>query len=103
VPCAGSTLAGRAGGSPIVSTIHAGSRRSGLGARLSADAACDELDATPAQLALAFALQGPGVASVLFGATTAEQVEENVGALAVLERLTEHDLAYLHALAEAGA
>ena len=75
----------------------------GLGARLSADAACDELDATPAQLALAFALQGPGVASVLFGATTAEQVEENVGALAVLERLTEHDLAHLRALAEAGA
>ena len=43
--------------------------------------------ATPAALAVAFALSGPRVASVLFGATRPEQVAENtaaVGALAVL-------------------
>jgi L-glyceraldehyde 3-phosphate reductase len=70
-----------------------------LGARLSADAACAELDATPAQLALAFALRGPGVASVLFGATSAAQLQENVGALRVAERVTADELAELRALA----
>jgi len=70
-----------------------------LGARLSADGACEELDATPAQLALAFALRGPGVASVLFGATGPEQLKENVGALRVAERLTADELAELRVLA----
>jgi aryl-alcohol dehydrogenase-like predicted oxidoreductase len=70
-----------------------------LGARLSADGASYELDATPAQLALAFALRGPGVASVLFGATRPEQLKENVGALRVAERLTTDELAELRALA----
>jgi len=70
-----------------------------LGARLSADGACEELDATPAQLALAFALRGPGVASVLFGATGPEQLTENVGALRVAERLTADELAELRVLA----
>jgi len=70
-----------------------------LGARLSADGACEELDATPAQLALAFALRGPGVASVLFGATRPEQLKENVGALRVAERLTADELAELRVLA----
>ena len=40
-------------------------------------------DTTPAALAIAFALGGPGVASVLFGATSAEQVLENARALNV--------------------
>jgi len=38
---------------------------------------------TPAALALAFAVGGDAVASVLFGATSAEQVRENAGALEV--------------------
>jgi len=38
---------------------------------------------TPAALAIAFALGGPRVASVLFGATRAEQVRENARALEV--------------------
>ena len=38
---------------------------------------------TPAALALAFALHGPGVSSVLFGATSPEQVRENTRALDV--------------------
>jgi aryl-alcohol dehydrogenase-like predicted oxidoreductase len=74
-----------------------------LGARLTGDSVCDELDATPAQLALAFALRGVGVASVLFGATTPEQVTENVGALAVSERRTQGNLASLRELAGAVA
>jgi aryl-alcohol dehydrogenase (NADP+) len=39
-----------------------------------------EENTTPAALAIAFALSNPGVATVLFGATTPEQVRENVRA-----------------------
>jgi L-glyceraldehyde 3-phosphate reductase len=74
-----------------------------LGARLNGESVCAELDATPAQLSLAFALRGAGVASVLFGATTPEQVAENVGAVAVSERITEENLASLRGLAAAVA
>jgi aryl-alcohol dehydrogenase-like predicted oxidoreductase len=74
-----------------------------LGARLTGDSVCDELDATPSQLALSFALRGEGVATVLFGATTPEQVAENAGALAVSERLTAGQLASLRDLAGAVA
>jgi aryl-alcohol dehydrogenase-like predicted oxidoreductase len=54
---------------------------------VSAAAALAELaerfDTTAAALAIAFALAGPRVASVLFGATSAEQVLENATALDV--------------------
>jgi aryl-alcohol dehydrogenase-like predicted oxidoreductase len=43
--------------------------------------------ATPAQLAIAFALLNEHVASVLIGATHPEQIQENAGAAAVLDRL----------------
>jgi aryl-alcohol dehydrogenase-like predicted oxidoreductase len=52
-----------------------------LGRRLRALA--DEVGASPAALAIAFALANPRVASVLFGATTPRQIEENVTALEV--------------------
>jgi aryl-alcohol dehydrogenase-like predicted oxidoreductase len=42
-----------------------------------------EFSTTPAALAIAFALAGPRVASVLFGATRPEQVRENAKALDV--------------------
>ncbi len=62
-----------------------------LGRRLRALA--DELGVSPAALAIAFALANPGVASVLFGATTPAQIAENVGALAadpgIVERVLE--------------
>ena len=43
----------------------------------------EEFSTTPAALAIAFALAGPRVASVLFGATRPEQVHKNVTALEV--------------------
>jgi len=46
-----------------------------------------EVGTTPAALALAFALAKPEVATVLFGATSADQVTENVRAVDVLDRL----------------
>jgi aryl-alcohol dehydrogenase-like predicted oxidoreductase len=57
-----------------------------------------ELDTTPAALAMAFALANERVASVLFGATTPEQVRENVRAAELGERLGERELAALRAL-----
>jgi L-glyceraldehyde 3-phosphate reductase len=42
-----------------------------------------ELGRTPAALAIAFALANPGVATVLFGATSPAQIEDNVSALEI--------------------
>ena len=47
----------------------------------------DRLGTTPAALAVAFALQHPAVATVLFGATRPAQIQENVAALEVEARL----------------
>lgn len=44
------------------------------------------VQATPAQLAIAFALTGPRVASVLAGMSSVAQVRENTGALTLLDR-----------------
>jgi aryl-alcohol dehydrogenase-like predicted oxidoreductase len=44
---------------------------------------------TPAALAFAFALRNPDVASVLFGATRRQQVEENASAVELADRLDE--------------
>ncbi len=57
-----------------------------------------ELDTTPVRLAIAFALANPLVASVLFGASSPDQIGENVGALELLARLTEDELAELRSL-----
>jgi L-glyceraldehyde 3-phosphate reductase len=57
-----------------------------------------QFGASPAQLAIAFALSNPNVASVLFGATTPEQIDENVEAVRVAERLSEHDVERLRAI-----
>jgi aryl-alcohol dehydrogenase-like predicted oxidoreductase len=46
-----------------------------------------QLDVPPAALAIAFALQHPSVASVLVGATTPEQIAENVQAVDVAKRV----------------
>jgi L-glyceraldehyde 3-phosphate reductase len=57
-----------------------------------------ELDTTPAVLAMAFALANPDVATILFGATSPEQIRENVAAAEVAEALTETQLARLRAI-----
>jgi aryl-alcohol dehydrogenase-like predicted oxidoreductase len=67
-----------------------------VGGRLSLLAA--ELGATAAQLALAFVLANFRVATVLFGASAPEQVRENVGALDLLGRLGDSELAELRSL-----
>jgi aryl-alcohol dehydrogenase-like predicted oxidoreductase len=56
-------------------------------------ALAQELDLSPAALAIAFALANPAVASVLFGATSPAQIAENVTALevdpAIVRRVVE--------------
>jgi len=61
------------------------------------------LDTTPAALALAFPLTNPIVTSVLFGATSAEQVRANCAAIGLLDRLGPEDLAELRRIGQPGA
>ncbi|MFC0866129.1 aldo/keto reductase [Sphaerimonospora cavernae] len=50
-----------------------------------------DLDATPAQVCVAFTLTHPATCTVLFGASRMEQLVDNAGALALLERVgAEH-------------
>jgi voltage-dependent potassium channel beta subunit len=62
-----------------------------------------ELDATPAQLALAWCLAKPNVSTVILGASRPVQLQENLGALAVRERLNDSVIARLEKLTEAVA
>ena len=88
-PGAGGRVADRRDDPALRSTFAAGDRLRSLAA---------ELDTTPAALAIAFALRGPSVASVLFGATRPEQIAENAGALELLARLSDDELARLRAI-----
>ena len=86
----GDDAAGRAAGQLGTPRYAAGAT---AGRELAALAA--ELGRDPAQLALAFALLNPSVATVLFGATRPEQVDTNAGALAVASELTAAERARL--------
>jgi L-glyceraldehyde 3-phosphate reductase len=61
------------------------------------------LDSTAAALAIAFPLTNPAVTSVLFGATSAEQVRANCAAISLLNRLGPADLAHLQRIGRPGA
>jgi aryl-alcohol dehydrogenase-like predicted oxidoreductase len=74
-----------------------------------AAAAADALDrlagrlgTTPAALALAFPLTNPAVTSVLFGATSPEQLRANAAAAQLRERLTPADVAELRRIGQPG-
>jgi aryl-alcohol dehydrogenase-like predicted oxidoreductase len=76
----GGRLSSQLGESDVSDAVRVGERLSELAA---------ESGTTAAALAVAFALSGPGVASVLFGATRAEHVLENTRALAVDAQLVD--------------
>jgi voltage-dependent potassium channel beta subunit len=61
-------------------------------------AAADRLGATPAQVAIAWCAMNPHVSTVITGASRVEQVEENMGAMAIIERLTAADAEELAAI-----
>jgi L-glyceraldehyde 3-phosphate reductase len=54
-----------------------------------------ELGTTPAALALLFPLTSPGVTSVLFGATSPQQLRENCAVIGLSDRIGADDLARL--------
>lgn len=56
-----------------------------------------ELGIPPAQLAIAWCLKNPRVSTVILGASRVAQLEENLGALAVAERLDAEMLARIEA------
>ena len=56
------------------------------------------LDATAAQLAIAWTLKNPRVSTVIMGASSAQQLAENLAALAVLPKLTPEVMAELEHL-----
>jgi len=60
----------------------------------------DALGCTRAQLALAWCLRNPRVSSVITGATRAEQVKENLGAMAVYEKLSDSVMREIESLLE---
>jgi voltage-dependent potassium channel beta subunit len=53
----------------------------------------DELGCTLAQLAIAWAAKNPRVSTVITGASRVDQLQQNLGALAVIDRLTPELLA----------
>ena len=57
----------------------------------------------PAQVAFCFALAHPRLASVLFGATSPEQVATNVGSVALFESLSGAQVQELVAMGDTGA
>jgi voltage-dependent potassium channel beta subunit len=61
-----------------------------------------ELDCTVSQLAIAWCASNPNVTSVITGASRVEQVQENLGAVDVLDRLDEAVVARIRAVVEPG-
>jgi aryl-alcohol dehydrogenase-like predicted oxidoreductase len=51
-----------------------------------------DMDITPAQLAIAWVLRRKEVSSVITGATSLEQLDENLGASDAYEKMTELDI-----------
>jgi L-glyceraldehyde 3-phosphate reductase len=82
---------GRDDGSPVTA------RGKELAPRLVALA--DDWGISPTHLAFAYALDHPNLATVLFGATTPDQVRTNVESIEVYQSLTREQLAAIHALA----
>ena len=55
----------------------------------------EKIDCSPAQLALAWCLKNPNVSTILMGATTPSQIEDNMGCIHVAKWLTDDDLSAL--------
>jgi aryl-alcohol dehydrogenase-like predicted oxidoreductase len=88
----------RGAGGRVAAQLDDPHYRAALGTAERLSGLADRLGTAPATLAIAFCLASTRVASVLFGATTPEQVVENSRAVTLLERLTEADLAELRAI-----
>jgi aryl-alcohol dehydrogenase-like predicted oxidoreductase len=99
----GGALTGKySGGSDVTGRLAA--RRDAPAVQRAIDAAtrlsrfAEHRGTTAAAMAMAFALRGPHVGSVLFGATAPEQIAENAAALRLAARLDDGDWAALNGL-----
>jgi aryl-alcohol dehydrogenase-like predicted oxidoreductase len=63
-------------------------------------ALASEWGVAPAHVAFAYAFQNPSLSTVLFGASSSDQLRENVSAWTTFERLDEDQLAAVRRLAE---
>ncbi|MBI88341.1 MAG: aldo/keto reductase, partial [Euryarchaeota archaeon] len=52
----------------------------------------EEKGCSPAQLALAWCLKNPNVSTILMGATTPEQIKDNIGCIEVAIGLSDDDM-----------
>jgi len=98
---AGGILSGKyasGAGGRMVGEVDAPRWESAVRAARELQALAGEVGTTPATLAYAFALLNSDVATVLFGATSPEQIRENVAAAEVAQALTENQLARLRAI-----
>jgi len=88
---AGGTLTGKylSGGTGRAAADESGAAVAGKQRAAAVVALAGEWDVTPANLAFAFALDHPRLSSLLFGATSPEQLLENVGSLAVYDSLDQ--------------
>ena len=89
------TAAGRAAGA-LAEPRYAAAAAAAVGL----DRLAGRLATTAAALALAFPLTNPAVTSVLFGATSPEQLRANGAAASLLARLTPGDVAELRRIGE---
>jgi L-glyceraldehyde 3-phosphate reductase len=94
----GKYAGGGGAGGRMRGELDADASRAALSAARELAELAAELDTTPAALAIAFALDEPRTASVLFGATSVAQLEENVAALDLAERLDADARARLRAI-----
>ena len=62
-------------------------------------AVAEELDTTLSQLSIAWCARNPHVSTVITGASSVEQVQENMGALEVLPKLTDDVMARIKEIA----
>ncbi|WP_219511091.1 aldo/keto reductase [Nonomuraea ceibae] len=83
----GGILAGRATPTREIGRDPGGIRDQIMAAAKGLAEVAADLDATPAQLCVAFTLTHPATCTVLFGVTRMRQLTDNVGALALLERV----------------
>ncbi len=101
-PLAGGVLTGKYDRDPqagrAAGLLETARYAAGLGAGRELAGLAKEIGRDPAHLAFAFALNNPSVTAVLFGATSAEQVRSNLGALAVAAELTADERSRLAAI-----
>ena len=57
-----------------------------------------KLKCTPAQLALAWCLKNRNVSTILMGATTSAQIQDNLGCIDVAKTLTEDDMSEIEGI-----